>query len=115
MSVVSKLMESAVADVDVLRSLDSNGDNFKEFRDVEFFFKCPTLDQAELVASFVNDYQFGSAVPAYENGESTLLVTINMPVEQPIILSVSGFMTCLAALYGLDFDGWGCVAQAHRA
>ena len=115
MSVIGKLMDSAVADIDVLRSLDSNGDDFRKFRDVDFLFRCPDKEKAGLVSGFINDYQFGRAVPSDENGESTILVTINMPVEQHIILSVSGFMTCLAELYGLEFDGWGCVAQSQRA
>ena len=114
MSVIGKLMDSTASDIDVLRSLDSNGDDFSKFRDVDFLFRCPSQEEAELVSSFINDYQFGLAVPSHENGESTILVTINMPVEQHIILSVSGFMTCLAALYGLEFDGWGCVAQSQR-
>ena len=115
MSVIGKLIDSAVADVDVLRSLDRNGDDFSKFRDVEFFFRCPDQEKADLVAGFINEYQFGQAVPNHEDGESTILVTINMPVEQHIILSVSGFMTCIAELYGIELDGWGCVAQAVRA
>jgi hypothetical protein len=115
MSVIGKLMDSAASDIDVLRSLDGSGDDFSKFRNVDFLFRCPDKDKAELVAGFINDYQFGQAVPSSESGENTILVTINMPVEQNIILSVSGFMTCLAELYGLEFDGWGCVAQSQRA
>ena len=44
MSVISKLMEATEADTDVLRSLDSNGDEFSKFREVDFSFKCPSLD-----------------------------------------------------------------------
>lgn len=112
-SVVQKLMNSAVANVDVLRSLDSHGDDFSKFRDVDFLFYCPNEEKAELVAAFINDHQYGVATASHKNGESTLQVVINMPIQQHIILSVSGFMTCLAELYGLDFDGWGCcVVQA---
>jgi hypothetical protein len=115
MSVIGKLMDAAIADVEVLRSLDRSGDQFGQFRDVEFLFRCPDLQKANLVAAFINDYQFGQAVSGNEDGESTVLVTIRMPVEQHIILSVSGFMTCLAELYGLEFDGWGCVAVPRSA
>jgi hypothetical protein len=26
---------------------------------------------------------------------------------------VSGFFACLAQLFGVEYDGWGCVAQAQ--
>ena len=115
MSVLSKLMESAASDIDVLRSLDSNGDDFSKSRSVDFLFRCPDKEKADVLSGFINTYQFGHASPNDESGENTVLVTISMPVEQPIILSVSGFMTCLAELYGVEFDGWGCVAQSQRA
>lgn len=100
-----------MADVDVLRSLDSNGDCFTCFRDVDFLLKAPSREKAELATSFINDYQFGEATAVEEEGEHHVKVLINMPVTQHVILSISGFMTCIAALYGLDFDGWGCIAQ----
>jgi hypothetical protein len=105
-------MDSAVADVDVLRSLDSQGDDFSKFRDVDFLFHCPSKKKAALVAGFINDYKYGAATAVHKNGKSTIQVVINMPIQQHIILSVSGFMTCLAALYEIEFDGWGCVAQS---
>jgi len=112
MSVISKLMDSAIADVDVLRSLDSNGDDFSKFREVDFHFRCPNSEKAHLVAGFINDYSFGHATA---NDDNTIHVLINMPVEQHIITPVSGFMLCLAELYGIEFDGWGCVAQSQYA
>ncbi len=112
MSVIQDLMDTAVSDVDVLRSLDANGDDFTKFRDVDFLFRCPSKEKAELVASFINDYQYGRATAVEQDRDHSIQVVINMPVQQNIIASVAGFMTCLASLYGLDFDGWGCVAQA---
>lgn len=115
MSTVQKLMDSAVADVDVLRSLDSQGDDFRKFRDVDFLFRCQRQEKAQLVASFINDHQYGSAIALHENGENTIQATVNMPVQQHIILSVSGFMTCTAVLFEIELDGWGCVAQSQSA
>lgn len=114
MAIIDKLIDSAVADIDVLRSLDSQGDDFSTFRDVDFLLRCPSKEKAELVASFINDYQYGKAKAIEQDGEYSIQVIINMPVKQNIILSVSGFMTCLAELYGLDFDVWGCVAQVRH-
>lgn len=111
MSVISRLVEAAVADTDVLRSLDANGDDFSKFREVDFSFKCQNEEKARAVASFLDDYQYGRASVAVENGQYLVQVLIDMPVTQNILLCVSGFMTCIAELYGVELDGWGCVAQ----
>ena len=108
MEFVATLMETAAADTDVLRSLDSNGDHFSKFRDVDFLLVAPDAEKAALVASFVNHHSYGRAVV---QEPSSVLVTINMPVEQPVALCVSGFFTCLARLFDVEYDGWGCVAQ----
>jgi hypothetical protein len=110
MEFVATLMEMAVADTDVLRSLNGNGDRFSRFRDVDFLLIAPDADKAALVASFINDHSYGKAII---QDTASVLVTINMPVEQPIALCVSGFFACLAQLFGVEYDGWGCVAQAQ--
>jgi hypothetical protein len=38
-----------------------------------------------------------------------------MPTTQHVLMSVSGFMECLAYLYGARYDGWGCVLQQRRS
>lgn len=111
MSVISKLMEVTEADTDVLRSLNSNGDDFNKFREVDFRFKCDCKEKAETVAGFVDDFQYGKASVLNEDNEYMVKVLINMPVTQNIILCVSGFMTCIAELYGVEIDGWGCMAK----
>ncbi len=113
MSVVEKLMDGAVADIDVLRSLDGQGDVFTLARDVDFLLRAPNREKAELVAQFINEYQYGASTPLHDENGDSVQVVINMPVTQNVILSVSGFMTCLAAIYDLEFDGWGCVAQSR--
>jgi hypothetical protein len=113
MSVAEKLIDGAIADVDVLRALKEQDDNFGLFRDVDFLLRAPSREKAELVVGFINDYQYGTATPVENDGSHSVRVIINMPVTQNVILSVSGFMTCIAALYGLDFDGLGCTAQTN--
>ena len=106
-------MEVAQADTELLRTLDAQGDNFSLAREVDFLLRAPSLDKAQTVASFLSEYQYGSAsVQSDETGHS-VRVLINMPIEQNAILSVSGFMTCVSALFGLEYDGWGCVAQSR--
>ncbi|MGX5174338.1 ribonuclease E inhibitor RraB [Aliikangiella sp. IMCC44653] len=111
MSVIEKIIDSAEADTDVLRRLDQDGDNFSKFREVDFHFRCETEEKAKTVAGFIEDFQFGKASFEFDDGEHYVNAVINMPVTQQVALCVSGFMTCLAELYGVEFDGWGCVAQ----
>lgn len=111
MSIIKELMDSAISDTDVLRALDIQGDDFGIFREVDFSFRCPTPEKAKIVAGFIDEYQFGHATVTLDNGENKVLVIIKMPIAQNIILSVSGFMTCIANLYEVEFEGWGCVAQ----
>jgi hypothetical protein len=113
MSVVDTLMETAKADTDLLRTLDSQGDHFATPRDVDFLLRAPSKEKAEIVSGFINDHQFGTASLQEQDGQYCVLVIINMAIRQQAILSVSGFMGCICALFGLEYDGWGCVAQAH--
>lgn len=112
MSVISKLMDATELDTDVLRTLDANGDDFSKFREVDFSFKCATKEKAETVAGFLNDYQYGEAsVVEIDPQQYNVQILIDMPVTQNILLCISGFMTCIAELYNVEIDGWGCVAQ----
>ena len=113
MSVVEILMETAKADTDLLRTLDSQGDNFAIPRDVDFLLRAPSKEKAEIASEFLNDYQFGAATLQEQDGQYSVLVIINMALQQQAILSVSGFMGCVCALFGLVYDGWGYVAQVR--
>lgn len=109
MSVVQDLMNAAAADTDVLRSLDRSGDRFSAFRDVDFLLRAPDAAKADLVASFVNDHSYGVATV----DGTDVHVVVHMPVEQSIALCISGFYTCVAHLFRVEYDGWGCVAQSQ--
>lgn len=113
MSLVEKLMESAIADTELLRSLDSQGDSFSTPRDVDFLLRAPSREKADIAAGFINAYQFGIATTQEHSGQHSVQVVINMAIQQQAILSVSGFMGCICALFGLEYDGWGCVPQRH--
>ncbi|AXT38061.1 ribonuclease E inhibitor RraB [Alteromonas sp. BL110] len=111
MSVISKLMEASEADTDVLRRLNAEGDDFSKFREVDFTFKCESKDKADTVAGFLDDFQYGKASVIVEEDLYMVQLLIEMPVTQNILLCVSGFMTCIAELYNVEIDGWGCIAQ----
>ena len=112
MSVVERLMEASEADIDVLRSLDEQGDDFKKFREVDFLIEAPELKQAENICGFINDFNYGRAVYDGENeGSHRVIVYIEMPVTQNLVSSVSGFFICVASIFGGNLNGWGCCAQ----
>lgn len=111
MSVVKQLMEGAAADTDVLRTLDRHGDDFSIPRNVDFKFRADAQEKAETVAGFLNDHHYGTAIAQAHDGQYSVSVAIHMPIQQNVILSVSGFMGCVAELFGVDYDGWGCAPQ----
>jgi hypothetical protein len=111
MSLVAKLMETAAADTDVLRSLDEAGDQFARFRNVDFLLIAPSREKADIIASFINDHAYGAALSKEIEGKFRVQVLVQMPVTQEVILSVSGFMACIAHVFGASYDGWGCPPQ----
>ena len=114
MAAIDSLIATAVSDTDLLRKLDGQGDSFAVPRDVEFLLRAPSAEKATTVASFINDYQYGVATAQDLEDSPSVLVVVHMPIEQHTIQSVSGFMACVCELFGLDYDGWGCVVQvAH--
>ncbi|BDU16588.1 ribonuclease E inhibitor RraB [Lysobacter auxotrophicus] len=114
MAVIDTLMETAVADTDLLRRLDAQGDRFHIARDVEFLLRAPSAEKATKVASFINDYQYGIATAQGLDDAPSVLLIVHMRIEQHGLRSVSGFMACVCALFGLDYDGWGCVVQTRK-
>jgi hypothetical protein len=78
---------------------------------VEFVLLAETKEGAEDAAATINDFRYGTADVHEEDGYYSVLVIIHMPVLQNVILSISGFMECLAQSLGLKYDGWGCMVQ----
>lgn len=114
MSFVAQLMDTAVADTDLLKSLDEKGDDFRIARDVDFLLRARDKAKAELVCNFINEYSYGNASVQEAGGAYCVTVVIHMPVTQHVVLSVSGFIATLCHLYELEYDGWGCIAQTAR-
>ncbi|UPG95259.1 ribonuclease E inhibitor RraB [Luteibacter aegosomatissinici] len=107
MSIVKELIDSANADIALLRVRDTQGDVFAIRRPVDFTFRSGDERQAASVAGFLSDYRFAETAISAVDGEFRIVATIAMPVEQQEILSVSGFMQCIAALFTVTYDGWG--------
>jgi hypothetical protein len=110
-SVVEALLNTAYQDSVLLEGNDEKGDIFSIPRDVDFLFYAPDKEKGELVASFINDNCYGEAGYYQSEENHCIKVIINTPIEQNIINSISGLMVCIAEIYGLEYDGWGCELQ----
>lgn len=76
------------------------------------FFYAKELHQGEAAVGFINDFRFGTAkLETVSEEQHRILVTIHSQITQEVILCLSGYMACLARLFDLDYDGWGCIAQ----
>jgi hypothetical protein len=111
MKTIEKLIENAMADVELLAKNNLHGDVFTVPRMVDFLLIATNKEKADLVCGFINDYAYGAASTNSESGDHRILVQINMPITQHVLHAVSGFMQCIAELYGLEYDGWGCTLQ----
>jgi hypothetical protein len=106
------LHENAVADLDLLRLSDRQGDVFTNPREVDFAFKAVHGENANDLAEYVNEKNFGKAsVQNLEDGTFRVIVLIDLPITQDLIFSVSASMLCLSRLFLVDYDGWGSIMQ----
>jgi hypothetical protein len=55
--------------------------------------------------------QYGVARVEEADQEFRILVVVPMPTTQHVLCSVSALMVCIAALFGAEYDGWGCTIQ----
>jgi hypothetical protein len=113
MSLVDTLLNNSEADLGLLKSNQEKGDPGTEFREVDFIFYTKDRKNGEMICSFMHDNSYGRGFyqEIAENPEShrhRVVVTINMPTTPHIACSVSGLMACIAHLFGIEYDGWGC-------
>lgn len=107
MSIVDELASTVSADTDLLRIRDGQGDVFAHRRSVDFVFVTASESQAAAVAGFLADYRYANTSITPVNDEFRVVATIKMSLEQQELLAVSGFMRCIAALFTVNYDGWG--------
>jgi hypothetical protein len=119
MSLVESLLDNADSDRDLLRKNEAIGDIASIPRDLDFVLYAKNQKKAELVCSFVHDNSYGrsfyQAVP--ENparSQHRIIVQVFMPTTEHAVCAVSGLMVCLAKLYDLEYDGWGCSIKDKR-
>ena len=113
MSIIEKLTQTAQSDTELLIKNDRLGDDVRTPRLVDFLFTAEDRESADALAEFVAGNQYGeSHIEPAESGFRVLAV-IEMPITQHLICSVSGLMECLAAVFKVEYDGWGCVIQQN--
>jgi hypothetical protein len=73
--------------------------------------RTPDERLANTVSSFINDNQYGNATVEPKGSDFGITVKVKMPITQNLICSVSALMCCLAALFCIEYDGWGSTVQ----
>lgn len=104
--IVQELIDAATADTDLLLKNAELGDNASTSRNVDFMLYSSSKETAELVAGFVTDFRYGSPKIVPVDDSFQLKITVTMPTTQEVLLCISGFMVCIATIYGLKYDGW---------
>ena len=96
-----------------MRSNDRKGDRFSTARPVDFLLLARDREKAKLVASFIDDCRYGQVHVEQAGSEFRVRVVIEMPATQNVLCAVSGLMACVAELFDVVYDGWGCVLQTN--
>ena len=112
-SIVEILLDRSKADTELLRKNDKLGDVFTIPREVDFLLRTPSEKKAKGVAGFINDNQYGRASVQSVEAEFRIQVLIEMPITQNVVCSVSALMACISKIFGVNYDGWGCVIQSR--
>lgn len=112
MPIVDDLLNTAYEDTQLLIKNDQLGDVLSTPRDVDFVLRASEEQKARTVCAFIQDNQYGAATVQEDQGAFSVHVVIHMPVTQNVLCSVSALMCCLAAIFGVDYDGWGSDIQA---
>lgn len=113
MSAVETLLNTAYEDTQLLTKNDQLGDDFSISRAVDFVLIAKDQSKANTVASFISDNQYAHTSVSEIDGVFRIIATIDMPSTQQLICSVSGLMACIAELFSIDYNGWGCVIQSR--
>jgi hypothetical protein len=110
-AIVEDLLNNAYQDTQVLLKNDDLGDVLSVPRDVDFLLLCGEKQKAETVCSFIQDNQYGTATVQESEAGFNVVVVSHMPITQNVICAVSALMCCVAAIFGVEYDGWGSPIQ----
>jgi hypothetical protein len=108
MSVIETLLETAYLDNQLLSINASLGDDASVLREVDFMFRSHEKEKLETLESLIQDNQYGVSRIESDDYDFRVIVTINMPMTQHLICSVSALMACLSEIFAVEYDGWEC-------
>jgi regulator of RNase E activity RraB len=110
-----RLRQESEADEDVLRSLSENGDqaDLSRLIDVSFRGAEEALNDLEEAAE-----ELGFVVierEASEDGDLFLFLGREQPADPDSIKALTATCLGIETAFGVEYDGWGCVAQSGTA
>ena len=108
MSLLHNLLDNAYQDTQFLTELHQQGDDLVLFRKVHFVFFGKDKEKTLSLAEFIQDNQYAEVVIEERESTFVLKATIQMPITQQLLCSISALMTCLSELFGVEYDGWEC-------
>ena len=107
----ARLEEEWQADQEVLANLSENDDRPEIPRSVDVSFRGPP-DALDRLAEVAEELGFTviEAEPS-EDGEPWLFLERTQQTDAESIKSLTTTCLQIEAMFGLEYDGWGCVAQ----
>ncbi len=103
------------ADLDVLRNLRANGDEPSVPREIDVSFRGPLDSLKRLQAGCSN---FGFAVQDFiesdDEGEPWLFLVRTQTSDEDAIRDLTMTYLQIEDAFGVECDGWGCVAQSGK-
>ena len=107
----ARLNEEWEADQDVLANLLENGDRPEIPRSIDVSFRGPP-DALDRLAETADDYGFSIIeIEHSEDGEPWLFLARTQAADAESIQALTATCLQIEAMFGLEYDGWGCVAQ----
>ena len=99
-------------DLDVLRSLRSNGDDPEVPREIDVSFR-GTLTDLQRVAGACENFGFEvqELISEDDNGEPWLFLVRTQPADEDAIRDLTVTYLQIEDAFDVRCDGWGCVGQ----
>lgn len=109
----ARLAEELAADEDVIRALRENGDVAEVVRPVDAHFE----GDADAISRIEDDAeQLGwrvVEVTEEDDGQATLWLQRNQTTTDSALRGLTEDALRIEAIYGVDYDGWGTVAETE--
>ena len=106
-----RLAEERAADQDVLANLRKNGDRPDLPRSVDVSFRGPPAILEKLAdAAEAHGFEV-IEIEESDDGDPWLFLEREQPADDASIKSLTTLCLQFEAAFGVEYDGWGCVAQ----